>query len=76
MKKRINVSIEYSLLCALKEKGTIKNLSAFFEKCISNHLTHYDKRKARVDWDKLTDEQKAQLKAQEDIAAFKIWDII
>lgn len=39
MKKRINISIEYSIYRAVKDNGNIKNLSRFIELCLYNHLT-------------------------------------
>lgn len=42
MKQRINITIEYDLLCQLKnETKHIKNLSAFFEKCLENSINNY-----------------------------------
>lgn len=39
MKKRINISIDYSIYRAVKDNGNIKNLSKFIEQCLYNHLT-------------------------------------
>lgn len=49
MKQRINITIEYDLLYQLKnETKHIKNLSAFFEKCLENSINNYKEKKGMI----------------------------
>lgn len=53
MKERINVTIEYDLIWQLKnETKHIKNLSAFFEKCLENSIKNYKEKNGMITDDK------------------------
>lgn len=73
MKKRVNISIEYGILCEAQK--TIHNLSAFLEKCLQNYLIYSkDKKPKTIIYESLTEEEKKTIKKNIDIANVKWWE--